>query len=119
MSIEWIQYAGRRILHVDYRDCRTQDDMIAQLDEVTRMVGGESGTLLALTNLEGCGIGPEFMDKAKHYAKDVWVKKDARHAIVGITGLTKILLHGYLTFSGSQHTKPCATEDEAKAWLTG
>lgn len=118
MSINWIEYAGRKILYVDYRNCRTQEDMIAQLDEVTEVVRDSSGTLLALTNVEGCGIGPDFMSKAKQYARDVYVKKDARHAIVGIAGFTRMLVHGYIAFSGSQHTRLLVTEDEAKKWLT-
>jgi hypothetical protein len=118
MSVSWREHAGHKILVVDYRDCRTQEDMIAQLDEVTRLVANSSDRLLALTNLQDCGIGPEFMNKAKQYGKDVYVKKDARHAIVGITGLKNMLLQGFLAFSGSQHTKACASETEALEWLT-
>ena len=101
MSINWIEHAGRKILYVDYRNCMTQEDMIDQLDEVTEPIERA-----------------DFMSKAKQHARDVYVKKDARHAIVGIVGFTRMLLHGYIAFSGSQHTRLLATEDEAKKWLT-
>lgn len=118
MSFSWMQHAGHKVLVVDYRDCRTQEQMIAQLDEVTRLVADAPAPLLALTNLEDCGIGPEFMSKAKQYGRDVYTRKDARHAIIGITGLKNMLLQGFLAASGSKHTKACATEAEALEWLT-
>ena len=117
-SVSWRNHTGHKTLYVDYRDCRTQEDMIARLDEAARIVESSSDLLLAPTDLESCGIGPEFMSKAKQYGKDVYSRRNARHAVIGITGLKNMLLQGFLAASGAKHTKACATEAEALAWLT-
>ena len=92
--------------------------MIAQLDEVTRIVASSSDRLLALTNLQECGTGPDLINKAKQCGKDVYSRRNARHAVIGITGLKNMLLQGFLAASGAKHTKACGTEAEALEWLT-
>jgi len=118
MSINWIEHAGRKILYFDYRNCMTQEDMIDQLDRGDRNRPRFVGSPACADEPRGLWHRPGFHEQGQTHARDVYVKKDARHAIVGIVGFTRMLLHGYIAFSGSQHTRLLATEDEAKKWLT-
>jgi hypothetical protein len=117
MAVSWAQFKGIRYLDIDYRACRTQQEMIALLEEATNAAAEVPGRLLALTHLEGCGIGPEFMGQAKERGKALRVREGSRHAILGITGLKNMLLKTLITVTGWKHTKPFDSETQALEWL--
>ena len=69
-----------------------------------------------LLDVRGTFVNPEVMDKLKHYGKTVFNGRSAKRAILGVTGVKKILLKGYNLFTSTSVT-PFETEVEAKDYL--
>jgi hypothetical protein len=116
MGVSWIEYKSTRILFVDYRGAKTPEEMIKILDEQERYEIKDP-RLRILTNFEGTYGNNAYMDKVKAYGKRLRGNSSVRQAVLGITGIKKILFEGYILFTGDKSTKTFATEDEAKEWL--
>jgi hypothetical protein len=118
MNPKWINHQGKRILYVDYSGCKNTDDMISMLQkaivEESKMKNG-----LTLANFEGCcAITTEYMNEAKKLGKEIRNEKVAKTALLGITGIRKVLLQGYQMFTGNKRTVAFSSEKEALNWLT-
>ncbi|MBN1413251.1 MAG: hypothetical protein JW969_20590 [Spirochaetales bacterium] len=116
MDPEWIEFKGKKILHIDYRGVKDKDVSLSILRKAIDMEKRSEGNLLILQNYEGTFANKEFMDEVKKLGKEV-ADKVKRNALVGITGIKKVLLQAYITFSGEKNIKTFGTEEEAKEWL--
>jgi hypothetical protein len=115
MSIEWLDYKGKKILYINYSKLSSQD-ALAQIEKATQiLVDTHSKENLTLSDLRGALVTQEFVDKSKEKGK---ISKDytKKAAVLGIDGIRKILLKAVNTFSGNPR-EPFSAIEDAKEWL--
>ena len=115
MPVSYIQYKGKTILYVDFRNM-TGDQGIATLDDEAKAMESWTQTGLILNDFRNAKASAEFMAHAKKLGKEVFVTKVKKSAAIGITGVQGILLQAYNAFSKDKLV-PFASEEEAKEWL--
>jgi len=115
MSAEWVIHKGKKILLISYRDL-SPEQKLAQIREATQIIQASgSSENLTLTDVTDCFVDKEFIELAKQEGKkSLALTKKA--AIVGVTGIKKILLDAVNKFS-SKPRKPFSTIAQAKDWL--
>lgn len=116
MAITWETHNGVKYLNVDYGDCKTGEQMIAQLEEEAKIVR-ETPSLMILTSYEGAPSSNEFMDRLKVVSKESSMAHIKKNATIGITGVKKILFNTYIIFSHDKTIKAFDTREAALAWL--
>lgn len=116
MGPEWIEFKGKKILYIDYRGVKDKDVSLSILRKTVEIERKSCGNLLILQNFEGTYANKEFMEEIKKLGKEV-KDKVKKNALVGITGIKKILLRAYIAFSGEKDIKTFNTEEDAKEWL--
>ena len=110
-----ITYKNKEILYVDYRNTKSEQEMIDILESVCQFLLKENKQQLILTNISGVYALPGFMKKAKELGKKT-KHLTPKEAIVGIVGPKKTLLMFYNLFTGVD-IRPFDTEEEAKKYL--
>jgi hypothetical protein len=115
MPVKYIQFKGKTILYVDYRNM-TGDEGIATLDEEAIEVRKWTQPGLILSDFHNAKGSTGFMAHAKKLGKEIFAEKTLKAAAIGITGIQNVLLQAYNTFS-TDKLVPFATEEEAKEWL--
>ena len=116
MEVKWIECKGKSILYIDYRGVVEHSDSISLLRTAVEIEKNSNGNLLILQNFEKTFANDEYMAEVKKLGKDV-KDKVSKNALVGITGVKKILLSTYIAISGEKSIKTFNTEEEAKEWL--
>jgi hypothetical protein len=117
MKSRWTTHKGERIFFVDLSSLgRHPDAFREELTEVEAVARQQpENSVLALTDVRDTVLSSEVMDFAKASAARMakYVRKDA---IVGVSGIRRVLLDAVSRFSGRQF----ATFDDveaAKDWL--
>jgi len=100
---------------IDYTHCKNTDEMIKVLEDVRREFEKPGGPYLTLNDFTGTFGSSEFMNTAKKY-KELFDNKTLKTAILGITGIKKILLNGYNAFVRKKQM-PFDTKEEALEYL--
>lgn len=116
MSLKWIQHNNRKILVVDYR-LLTQKQILAQINEAAVVVHSAPHPVRVLSIFINVPIAKKIIDESVELGKKVFSKKTERSAVVGITGLKKIFLKMYCSFSNDA-VYPFDTIDKALQFLT-
>ena len=118
MKSHWITHKGERILYCDYRDYSLSDfeALKAELEEVEELLSQESeGSVLGLTDIRGSVASREvvalFKDSATRTARHI-----ERQAVVGVTGIKKVLYDVVVRVSG-QDARAFEDVEQAKDWL--
>lgn len=117
MKSKWITHKGRRIFYCDFsgfgRDTAALETEIEAVDgDILRE---PKGSVLALADLRGTVTGSDVVDVFKKSAKRTngYVRKQA---VVGVTGVQRILASAVARFSG-QSLHLFDTIEEANDWL--
>ena len=116
MSVQFITHRGKRIIEADYTACQTKEETFQVLDKLTEYVKDNEGPLLVLSDATFTHLSREFMSKAKRSGKPLQ-HKVGKSAVLGITGIKKVLLQAYRKYAGSKMT-PFDTREEALKYLT-
>jgi hypothetical protein len=116
VEVRWIEHEGKKILYIDYRGAKDGKDAVDLLMKAVEIEKRSEGHLLILQNFEGTFGNDEYMAKVKEVGKEV-NDKVFRNALVGITGVKKILLAGYAKISGEKGLKTFDSEQAGKEWL--
>lgn len=116
MSISYLQHKGKRIMFIDYSNCKTVEETLAVLELVKKEYMQINGEILTLNNFEGAYGSTEYMKRANQYAKEFFNERTAKNAALGISGIKKILLHGYNTVVKDKIV-PFDTKEEALDYL--
>jgi hypothetical protein len=95
MSISYIHHKGKKILYIDYSGCKTVEETLVVLEMVKSEYGRTTGDLLTLNNFEGAYGSSKYMNKANEYAKNIFNKRTAKNAAIGVSGIKKILLQSH------------------------
>lgn len=116
MSIKYISHKGKKVLFIDYSSCKTVEDTLAVLEMVKAEYLKSNEQLLTLNNFEGAYASSQYMSKANEYAKEIFNKRTAKNAALGINGIKKILLYGYNAVVRDK-IMPFNTKEEALDYL--
>ena len=95
MSINLINHQGQQIVFVDYRSCKTKEEMIAKLKDAEDVIKKTPGKVHSLSDFTGTHGSPEFMAEIKRAGRETFDIKTDKVATIGITGIKKVLLNGY------------------------
>jgi hypothetical protein len=117
MANKWIEHQGKKILHNDYRGTKTEQGMLQILADTSTILTASPTKVLMLTDFTGTSVSPEYMNQVKKLGKEVMNFKVEKGAVLGITGLKKILMDSFLAFTGATYMKTFDSEAEAFKWL--
>lgn len=95
MGISYITHKGKKILYIDYSQCKTIESTLELLEQVKQEYLKTTGEIRTLNNFEGAFGSSEYMKKANQYGKEIFNQRTAKNAALGISGIKKILLLGY------------------------
>ena len=115
MSLDWIDYKGKKILFIDLKGA-SQDEMLRIIEEQKKLIDKSIKPVLLLNDFSGTVASKEYMDKAKEYGKEQ-KQKIKKTALLGIQGMKKFLAKVYVRISDNQNTKVFDTIEEAKEYL--
>jgi hypothetical protein len=115
MSIKYIEYKGKKILYVDFRN-QIGIEGIETLDEEAKELQTWTQKGLILSDFRNSTGSVEFMSHAKKLGKEVFAPNTLKAAAIGITGVKNILLQAYNAFTKDK-LLTFDTEEEAKEWL--
>ncbi|MEQ9377113.1 MAG: hypothetical protein RIG68_18120 [Imperialibacter sp.] len=110
----WIQHNGQKILYTKYSGL-TEEQMIKALKEQFEIVKASPGKVRNFGDFTNSTVSSDFMSIAKSNGKELSYKIE-KTALIGITGIKKILLNGYNAFTKNP-AHPFDTEKEALAFL--
>lgn len=116
MPVTWIEHKGKKILHTDYRNVTDEGEILALLKEATNIIRETPGKIRFLADFRNTNVPSNFMTEVKKNGKNLFKEKAERHAILGVTGIKKVLLKAYVVFSG-ENIKPFDSEKDAKDYL--
>ncbi len=115
MGAEWINHKGKKILFINYGKL-SLPEMLALVKKAAAMiVASGSSENLTLTDVSDAFVNNEFIAFAKEQSK-ISLPLTKKSAIVGVTGVKKILLKGVNAFT-SKPRVPFDTVEQAKNWL--
>ena len=115
MPVTWIDYKGRKILYADYRGLRNEEAMLQNLKIEADFYAKTNLKILSLNDYRDSVVSSDFMNKINELGKATKNKTD-KAAVLGISGLKKILINGYARVTG-QHVKVFEDEITAKEYL--
>lgn len=95
MSVELITHNGRTVVFGDFTACNNKEKMINKLHELEDLMRRQPGKVLYLADLNKTHGSIEFMNAAKDVAKRTFDSKVEKAALLGITGMKKVLLNGF------------------------
>lgn len=116
MSISYIKHQNQDIMFADYRECVKTPQQLALLEEVAEEMKKKSEVRL-LVDYEGISGSAEYMSRVKNLGQTVFKEHMKCSAVLGITGLKKILFNGYNRATGANNVKAFNNREEALEWL--
>jgi hypothetical protein len=115
MGIEWVSHKDKKILHIKYSGL-SAEEMKEQIIEATNtIVNSKSEDNLVLTDMLDCFVDGDFIELAKKQGKKS-LPFCRKSAIVGVTGIKKVLLKAVNAISPKPRV-PFASVEEAMEWL--
>jgi hypothetical protein len=115
MGVSWKEYKGQKILYVDYRGL-SEADGIKNLEAQAELMHTLQDPVFVLANYEGTFATSKFMNRLQILGKEVIERKTKKGALVGITGIKKVLLNAYNAFTGG-NLKSFSNEESALDYL--
>jgi hypothetical protein len=115
MPIQWIDYKGHKILYADYRGLISEEKMLQNLETEGEFYKTITSKILSLNDYRDTFVSNNFINKVTALGK-INKDKNLRSAILGITGMKKILLNTFSTISGMP-VRSFDDETEAKEYL--
>lgn len=112
---QFIQAGGKEILFLDFSDC-TVGDLMSAIGEAEKIIKTRpENSLLILTDVTNARFDEQVSARMKEFTKHnkPYVKASA---VVGISGLKKIMFDAIMLFSGRK-IHACDTVEQAKDWL--
>ncbi|MDO8848260.1 MAG: hypothetical protein Q7W51_07750 [Coriobacteriia bacterium] len=119
MGVQWIDHAGKRILYVDYSQCKTEEEMLAIYEMQAQQMRLQPRTSLVLSSFGGASIGSAYMKRVSEGGRTQGDLLLDKAAFLGVDGLKGILFDGYVRVTGlGDKVKTFDNEADALAWLT-
>ena len=116
MAITWIEHKGKKILEIDHEKTTSVEKIINNMTKSIDHIKGASGKVLCLLNFEGTVFNKELFDFLNSRAKEVAGLRE-KVAIIGITGIKKVLSAIIISLNHETKAKICNTREKALDWL--
>lgn len=114
--INMIDHNGKEILHLDFSNC-TVSEVLAIVEDAKRLISKlPAGSVLTLTDVTNTHFDENVSRAMKDFVahNKPFVKASA---VVGITGLKKIIFEAVMAFS-KRKLSPFQNIEDAKDWLS-
>lgn len=119
MSVSVITKNNKNVLLIDYSDCSSTEEMIRNLEEAAERIKAPDVDM-TLSDTRQVKFSAEFTESVKNKVVDVFSKHTSKNAIVGVSGLQKVIVRGMNFHSKSTKSMvPFTTREEALDYLTG
>lgn len=119
MGSKWVEHKGKKIVYLDFRECKSEDELVQVLLQAQGLIQATTGTVVTLSNYEGVSVTAGFLSRLKDLGKRaVQNQRIERMAILGITEMKSVLVQGYLNATGQRNARTFDTEANALDWLT-
>jgi hypothetical protein len=118
MEVKWIEYEGKKILYSNFQGAKNEDELLKTLNTQIEILRKEAQKTLLLVNIGDVHATDKFNSELRRLSKEVVQPKTSKSAMVGITGVKKIIFSAIIRFSG-ENAKLFDTEEDAKKWLAG
>jgi hypothetical protein len=116
MALSYILHKGKKIMYIDYSKCKNLDEMLAVLDSAKKEYEKTTESYLTINDFSNTFGSKDFMNKAKELGPVIFDKRTIKSAIIGVTGIKRILLQAYNTVVKNKQV-PFDTKDEALEYL--
>lgn len=116
MPVSIITHKNKQIVLIDYTDCKSKEEMIATLRDAAELFKTSTEKVLSLSDFTGTFGSKEFMEESKRLSIEVLRAKIEKAALLGITGIKKMLLQRFNAFSTNKLV-PFNTKEEVLEYL--
>ena len=113
--VQFIQHKGKKLLHLNFADCKA-DEVLTVIDQAKAVIKTQAHqSVFTLTDVTETAFNSAVSEAMKEFVihNKPYV---AASAVVGVTGLKKIIYNAVMRFSGRKLTA-FDTLNEAKDWL--
>lgn len=113
--VQFIQHKGRKILHLDFSDCKSPE-VLQIIEQAKHTIKSQSHrSVYTLTDVTNTAFNSAVSDAMKEFVlhNKPYV---AASAVVGVTGLKQIIFNAVMKLSGRKLTA-FESLDAAKDWL--
>lgn len=118
MPISEILHQGKKVILVDYSECKKKQEMLDLAYELTGyLLAKPEKHFLILFDYTNAFLSSDFMKVAKEGRTKVYQTKSARGAALGVTGIKKVLLKGYNALSKGEGIQMFDTKEQALEYL--
>ncbi|WP_109831454.1 hypothetical protein [Reichenbachiella versicolor] len=120
MSLSYIDYEGVSILLADYRQCSDSFDQLLLLEKVAEELEKQESPIPLLVDyrgVDGSSGAQAYMKRITELGDTVFKKHRKCAAILGITGMKKLMFNSYLKATGSECVRCFNDKAEAFDWL--
>ncbi len=115
MSFKYINYKGKNILYIDFRD-KNGDENLATLDAVAQEMKTWKEKGLTLSDFRNSKASPAYMARIKELGNEIIIPMTMKNAAIGLTSIQKVLLTAFNAFCKTEG-RAFDNEEEAKEWL--
>jgi len=116
MQVKWIEHKGKKILYSDFSGMKTNELLFSTLDEAVSQFITAQDKVRHLLDFTNASLTTDFMNKAKEEGKKLPQGKSEKDAYLGITGVKKVLLNGYLWVT-KEPAQVFEDKEKALDWL--
>lgn len=116
MALRWIEHRGVPILHIDYRDTNSLEEMLELLDRSVAIEVSNPG-LLEIGDFRDITVPLGYIEEVTtlgHYHRKKYVGKCG---VIGLRGVKKFLYNTYVKLTKDKTVKGCQSFEEALEWL--
>ncbi len=116
--VKWMEHKGKRILYEDFSGLQDQKEIFQVTDFSTALICKQpESSVLLLTNVTGARYNPSIIRRLNDNSK-LTVPYMKAYVVVGIKGLTMVILESFVAFTGLD-IKLCSSVEEGLDWLAG
>jgi hypothetical protein len=109
-------HKGKKIMYVDYTHCKSPEEMIKVLYEVKAEYERTTEMFISVADFRGCYGSSEFLKEAQKVAREIIDQRTSKTAVLGVTGIKKVLLQSYNAFIKHKMV-PFDTKEQAFEYL--
>ncbi len=116
-AYEWLSYKGKRILFMNLGGITESEDLRERIATIEPVVEKEEPySICCICSLANSRTSPESTQTLKNFTKhnQPYIKMTA---IIGLTGLQKVVYQGVVLFTGRKNLVIKDTKQEALDWL--
>jgi len=113
--VQFIEHKGKKILHINFADCKSNEVLLVIGQATAAIKTQAERSVFTLTDVTNTAFNTEVSEAMKEF---VMHNKPyvVASAVVGVTGLKKIIYNAVMRFSGRKLTAFDSIA-EAKDWL--